>query len=113
MGVLVGEGPIDHVRHRLEAPVGVPWGPLGFTGRVVHLAHLVHVHKGIEISQTQTGESPAHRNPSPSRPVGAVVTDFTVRSFAPSRPRSGTFGSFDRSSTVTAGMPPSNRFRHS
>jgi hypothetical protein len=42
--------------------------------------------------------------PSPSRPLGAVVTDLTGRSLETAGSGAATFGSFDKSLTVTAGM---------
>ena len=42
--------------------------------------------------------------PSPSRPLGAVVTDPTGRSLETARSGAATFGSVDKSLTVTAGM---------
>ena len=63
LGVLVGEGPLHHVGHRLEPAVGVPGGPLGLTGGVVDLSHLIHVHEGVEVDQAHAGEGPAHREP--------------------------------------------------
>ena len=57
----MGEGSLDHVGHRLEAPVRVPGGSLRLTGRVVDLTHLVHVHEGVQVTQAHPGERPAHR----------------------------------------------------
>ena len=80
-GVLVLEGAVDHVGDRLEAAVGVPGRALGLARAVVDLAHLVHVDEGVEVAP---GRCPAKARrtgkPSPSRPRGAVVTDFTGRS---------------------------------
>jgi hypothetical protein len=42
--------------------------------------------------------------PSPSKPLGAVVTDLTGRSLEATGSGTATFGSVDRSLTVTAGM---------
>ena len=47
LGVLVSEGSVDHVGHRLEPAVRVPGGSLRLTRRIVDLTHLVHVDKGV------------------------------------------------------------------
>ena len=49
-----------HVGDGLEAAVGVPVGALGLAGRVVDLAHLVHVDERVEVAEVDTGEGPAH-----------------------------------------------------
>src|SRR6516165_6164569 len=41
----------------------MPRGALGLTGRVVHLAHLVHVDERVEPGQVHPGERPADREP--------------------------------------------------
>ncbi len=60
-GVLVLEGPVDHVGDGLEAPVGVPGRSLGLAGGVLHLAHLVHVDEGVEVGHRDAGEGPPYR----------------------------------------------------
>ena len=55
-GVLVLEGAVDHVGHRLEATVGVPGRALRLTGGVLDLAHLVHVDERVEVGQRHTRE---------------------------------------------------------
>ena len=74
VGVLVGEGPVDHVGDGLEAAVGVPGGSLGLAGRVVDLAHLVHVHERVELGEGPAGEGPTDRESLALQPPGAVVT---------------------------------------
>ena len=61
VGVLVLEGAVDHVGDGLEAAVGVPVGAPGLDGRVVDLAHLVHVDERVEVGQVDAGEGPPHR----------------------------------------------------
>ena len=61
VGVLVGEGAVDHVRHRLEAAVGMPGRALGLAGRVLHRAHLVHVDEGVEQPLVDAGEGAMDR----------------------------------------------------
>ena len=51
VGVLVGEGAVDHVRHRLKTTVGMPRGAFRLPGGIVDRPHLVHVDKGIESVQ--------------------------------------------------------------
>ena len=63
--VPVLEGAVDHVGHGLEAPVGMPGRALRLTGRVLDLAHLVHVHEGIETIEGDAGEGPVHREAFP------------------------------------------------
>jgi hypothetical protein len=59
VGVLVLEGPVDDVRDGFEPAVRVPGRALGLAGRVFDLAHLVHVHEGIELGQVDPGERAA------------------------------------------------------
>ena len=47
---------VDHERDRLEPAVWMQGVALGLTGGIVHLAHLVHVHKRVEVSRADTGE---------------------------------------------------------
>ena len=79
--ILVLEGAVDHVGHRLEAPMRVPRGALGLARRVLHLPHLVHVDERVEVAAIDAGEGPVHREPltlvsrrarsSPPAPDGA------------------------------------------
>jgi hypothetical protein len=55
------EDPVHHVGHGLEAPVGVPWGALRLTRRVLHLAHLIHVDERVQLSQINAGERATDR----------------------------------------------------
>ncbi len=57
--VLVVEDAVEDVGDGLEAAVRVPRGALGLTGRVLDLAHLVHVHEGVEQRQVDAGEGAA------------------------------------------------------
>src|SRR5690606_25084627 len=61
--VLVLEGAVDHVGDGLEAAVRVPCGATGLTGRVLDLAHLVHVHERVEQVVGNAGEGAAHGEP--------------------------------------------------
>ncbi len=70
LGVLVGEGPVDHVRDRLESTMRVPRCSLRLSGRVVHLTHLVHVDEGVEVAQAQAGKGPPHRESLSLEPTG-------------------------------------------
>ena len=65
---------------RLEAAMRVPRCSLRLAGRVVHLAHLVHVHEGVEVTKLRPANARRTGKPSPSNPLGAVVTDLTGRS---------------------------------
>ena len=56
LGVLVGEGPVDHVGHRLEPAMRVPRGSLRLTRGVVDFAHLVHVDERVQVVQAHPGE---------------------------------------------------------
>jgi hypothetical protein len=56
VGVLVAERAVDHVGHGLETAVRMPGSALRLTGRVVHLAHLVHVDERVEQAQVHAGE---------------------------------------------------------
>ena len=115
-GVLVLEGAVDHVGDRLEAPVRVPGGALGLAGRVLHLAHLVHVDEGIQTSRGTPAKARRTGNPSPSKPDGAVVMHSHragpgrgLRSM--DRPvRAGSGAATTMLSTVTAGMCQPPRF---
>jgi len=49
IGVLVHENPIDDVRDGFEPTVGVPRRPFWLTGAVIDLAHLVHMHKRVQL----------------------------------------------------------------
>jgi hypothetical protein len=60
VGVLVLEDAVDHVGDGLEAAVGVPGGALALAGRVIDLAHLVHVHERVQGRQVDAGEGAAH-----------------------------------------------------
>src|SRR5581483_7945045 len=55
------EDAVDHVRHGLEAAMRVPRGALRLAGRVLHLAHLVHVDEGVEVAKVHPGEGPTDR----------------------------------------------------
>src|SRR5215471_11227073 len=61
VGILVLEGPIDHVGHGLEAAVWVPCRALWLARCVVDLAHLVHVHEWVEVGGGDAGERADHR----------------------------------------------------
>jgi hypothetical protein len=61
VGVLMLEGAVDHVGHGLEPTMGMPRGALGLAGRVVDLAHLVHVHEGIQLRLSDSGKRPTDR----------------------------------------------------
>ncbi len=74
------EHAVDHVGDGFEAAVGVLRGALGLAGRVVDLAHLVHVHERVEGCQVDPANARRTGKPSPSRPEGAVVTEITRRS---------------------------------
>ena len=56
VAVLVQERSVDHVGHRLEATVRVPGRPARFQGRVVDLAHLIHVDERVQIGLRHPGE---------------------------------------------------------
>ena len=60
-GVLVQERAVDHVGHGLEPAVRVPRRALGLARPVVDLAHLVHVHEGVEVGHVDAGEGTANR----------------------------------------------------
>jgi hypothetical protein len=59
--VLVLERAVDHVGHGLEPPMRVPRRALGLAGRVLDLAHLVHVDEGIEVGEIDPGEGASDR----------------------------------------------------
>src|SRR5207248_1304835 len=61
MGILVLEGPVEHVGDGLEATVGMPVGAPRLTGSVLDRPHLVHVDERVELVERNTGEGPAHR----------------------------------------------------
>ena len=46
--VLVLKATVDHVGHGFEPPMWMPGCAFGLTGRVVHRAHLVHMHERIK-----------------------------------------------------------------
>jgi hypothetical protein len=54
--VLVAEDPVDHVCHGLEPAVRMPGRALGLAGRVVDLAHLVHVDERVELAEVDASE---------------------------------------------------------
>ena len=82
VGVLVLERAVDDVGDGLEAAVRVPVGAPRLAGRVVDLAHLVHVDERVEVGQVDAGEGPADREALALEPAGAVVTERTGRSWA-------------------------------
>ena len=61
VGVLVPEHAVDDVGDGLEPAVRVPRGALGLAGRVLDLAHLVHVDERVQLPQVHPGEGPADR----------------------------------------------------
>ena len=63
VGVLVLEGPVDHVRDGLEAAVGVPGCALRLAGAVVDRAHLVHMHERVERREVHPVERSAYGKP--------------------------------------------------
>src|SRR5271165_2077404 len=65
--------------------------------------------KGSRSRRLRPAKARRTGKPSPSNPLGAVVTEVTARSAEWFRSRAGTFGSFERSSGVTAGTDASNR----
>ena len=110
VGVLVPERPVDDVGHGLEPAVRVPGRALRLTGRVVHLAHLVHVNERVQRPQVDAGECAADRETlALEKPEGAVVTARTWRSRATAGSGSEIRGSSRMSLTVTAGMAPPQR----
>ena len=65
VAVLVVEDAVDDVGDGLEAAVRVPGRALRLTGRVLHLAHLVHHDERVELGQVDAGERAADREPLP------------------------------------------------
>ena len=55
------EDPVNHVGDRFETAMRVPRGALGFSGRVFHFAHLIHVDERVKQSQIDPGEGAAYR----------------------------------------------------
>ena len=103
--VLVDELAVDEVRERLEAAVRVPGRALRLAGGVLHLAHLVHVDERVEDLHRHPAKARCTGNPSPSNPVGAVVTDVTDRAVDSAI---GVRRGRVRVSAVTAGMGSSS-----
>jgi hypothetical protein len=68
VGVLVLHEPVDHVRDGLEAAVGMPGRALGFAGRVLDFAHLVHVNDRVEGGQVDARKRTTHREPLTLKP---------------------------------------------
>jgi hypothetical protein len=60
VGILVLERAIQHVGHRLEAPMGMPVGPPGLARAVVDRPHLVEVDEGVEGLERDAGEGSPH-----------------------------------------------------
>jgi hypothetical protein len=56
VGVLMGESAVEHVRHGFEPAVRMPVGAPGLPGLVLDLAHLIHVHEGIQVCGAYSGE---------------------------------------------------------
>src|SRR5687767_12781542 len=50
------EDPVQHVGDGLEASVRMPRRALGLAGRVLHLAHLIHVDERVEVGEIDAGE---------------------------------------------------------
>ena len=59
--ILVREAAVDHVGDGFEAAMRMPVGAPGLAGLVLHLPHLIHVHEGVEVGGTHTGEGPDDR----------------------------------------------------
>ena len=57
--VVVLEGAVHHVGHRLEAAMRVPGRALRLARGVLHLAHLVHVDERVEVGEVDAVESAA------------------------------------------------------
>ena len=57
------ERAVDDVGDGLEAAVRVPRRALGLAGRVLDLAHLIHVDERVEVGEVDAGERAAHREP--------------------------------------------------
>ena len=107
--VLVPEGPVDHVGHRLEAAVGVPRRALGLARGVLHLAHLVHVDERVEDGPVHAGEGPADREPLPFESAGrGGHAQHRLDRASAAGPVAPTRGRVSTSSTVTAGMATSS-----
>src|SRR6266540_1477317 len=51
---------VDHVGDGLEPTVRMPRGPLRLSWAVVDLAHLVHVHEGVQNSKVVAGDCGSH-----------------------------------------------------
>ena len=56
VGVLMGESPVEHVRHGFEPAVRMPVGASWLARLVLDLAHLVHMHERIEVGGADSGE---------------------------------------------------------
>jgi hypothetical protein len=66
VGVVVLELAVHHVRHRLEATVGVPRGAHGLVGRVVHRPELVEQEERIgDVRADPTRERAPHLETGP------------------------------------------------
>jgi len=63
VAVVVVEDAVDDVGDGLEAAVRVPRRALGLAGRVLDLAHLVHVNERVEGAEVDARECPPHREP--------------------------------------------------
>jgi hypothetical protein len=61
------ERAVDDVGDGLEAAVRVPRRALGLAGRVVDLAHLVHVDERVEAARSTPAKARRTGNPSPSK----------------------------------------------
>ncbi len=105
------EDPVQHVRDGLEAPVRVPRRALRLAGRVLDLAHLVHVDERIEVGEIDAGERSADRESLALEAAGRRDDRCEPDGSSPIHPRAGSRWSSVTSSTVIAGMSSSERGR--
>ncbi len=56
LGVLMLEGAVDHVGHRLETTMGMPGGAFGLSRRILDFTHLVEMDERIELVEGDAGE---------------------------------------------------------
>jgi hypothetical protein len=102
---VVLESAVHDVRHRLEAPVWMPWRTLRFARRILNRAQVVEQQEWVRVLKIGVWEGAPHLEAfALEAEAGAVTTFVTGRNLARAASGRGRRGSTRMFSAVTAGI---------